>query len=146
METKTSDFHTDFGRWELNARQKPSWDGRNQLIASWIPPGSSVIDVGAGAMTLEQYLAPGTDYTPLDVVTRSDRTLRVNFNTYEIPQLTRIHDYAVCSGVLEYIIPVHLFLDTVSKWARHIILSAPVGIISFLTLILNHYFINMGCL
>lgn len=127
METKTSDFHTDFGRWELNARQKPSWDGRNQLIASWIPPGSSVIDVGAGAMTLEQYLAPGTDYTPLDVVTRSDRTLRVNFNTYEIPQLTRIHDYAVCSGVLEYIIPVHLFLDTVSKWARHIILSYAIS-------------------
>lgn len=121
------DFQTDFNRWEHNAKEKPCWDGRNQFIATLIPPGASIIDVGAGAMTLEKYLVRDTDYTPLDAVRSSERTLIVDFNTYDIPQLDYIRDYAVCSGIMEYILPTHFFIETIRKWARNIILSYAIS-------------------
>jgi len=114
---------TDFARWRKVVQETPSWDERNQLIASLIPPGSSVLDIGAGAMTLSRYLARDTHYTPMDTVAASQQTVAVDFNACQIPELSWSYDFAVCSGVLEYILPVHLFLDTVARWAHTIILS-----------------------
>lgn len=114
---------TDIARWSQNARQKPTWDDRVKLIAAMILPGSSVLDIGAGAMTLASYLAPGSEYTPLDVIPSSDRTELIDFNTYQIPELTKVYDVAVCSGVMEYVLPVDFFMFTVAAWANTIILS-----------------------
>lgn len=117
---------TDHHRWTQNAKQTPTWDKRVELIASLILPGASVLDVGAGAMTLKRYLAPGTLYTPLDAVPSSDETIIVDFNAHTIPHLNTKYDVAVCSGVMEYILPIDVFLDTISKWAHSIILTYAV--------------------
>jgi hypothetical protein len=43
------------------------WPSRAQLACRYIRPGSSVIDLGAGAEGLRRFLPRGCDYTPADL-------------------------------------------------------------------------------
>ena len=116
----------DIDRWNRVKSEKPSWDSRNRLIADHVAPNSSVLDVGAGAMTLKNYLPPGCTYQPVDVVLGCADTLLANFNTQSIPVITVRYDYVICSGVLEYIVDVDNFLNIVKEWGKTIILSYAV--------------------
>ena len=120
---KPPDEFTDLARWLKTAQEDPPWDARVQLIAKIIPEGSTVLDVGAGAMTLERYLPVGCEYTPMDIVYTADRTLYADFNSRNVPTLRTCYDYVVCSGVLEYITEVDLFMASVCAWGRRIIIS-----------------------
>lgn len=124
-ETRASRDHppVDIDRWNRVKSEQPSWDGRNMLIADHVAPNSSVLDVGAGAMTLKSYLPAGCTYQPVDVVLGCTDTLLANFNTRSIPVIPARYDYVVCSGVLEYIVDVDYFLNIVKQWGERIILS-----------------------
>jgi len=113
----------DIDRWTKNATVPPTWDARNQLMASFVAPGSSVVDVGAGAMSLKGYLPAGCTYQPVDVVQGAPETRIVNFNTRVVPTFDQKFDVAVCSGVMEYVLDPGFFIDTVRSWADRIVLS-----------------------
>ncbi len=114
---------TDKRRWRKVATEVPPWDERNAMIAKLIPPNSSVVDLGCGAMTLKARLAPGCVYQPCDVVQSAPEVLLCDFNAGLYPALTRHYDYVICSGVLEYMRDPMDFLTRISKFGSKILLS-----------------------
>lgn len=71
------------------------------MIAAYVPPGSSVVDLGCGAQTLRGHLPAGCAYQPCDVVPGPD-VIPCDLAAGRWPRLPRTYDIAVCSGVLEY--------------------------------------------
>lgn len=69
------------------------WPGRLALVASLIPPRSSVADLGAGAQGLRALLPRGCTYHPFDLP---------EFDMNEDLWPTGRYDVAVMAGVLEY--------------------------------------------
>lgn len=69
------------------------WPTRLALVASFIPPGSSVLDLGAGARALRDHLPEGCEYTPADLP-------EFDMNAGLWPE--GAFDVAVMAGVLEY--------------------------------------------
>lgn len=114
---------TDVSRWSRNAGEKPVWDERNRIVAALISPGSTVLDIGAGAMTLARHLPAGCEYQPMDVVAGNPQTWLVDFNAGRIPDVPKVFDFVVCSGVMEYVLPIGYFLNHVARWGRKVILS-----------------------
>jgi hypothetical protein len=106
-------LRNDIKRWQQNIRETPVWDERNRILASLIPPGSSVIDLGAGAQTLRHHLV-NCEYQPCDLVPHGD-ALYCDFNKNIFPATTKKYDFIVCSGVLEYIRNPHRFLSQIFK-------------------------------
>jgi hypothetical protein len=93
---------SDYRRWSDSRCLSPDWDTRTEQIASLIPPGKTVLEFGAGRMTLKNHLPEGCKYTPSDLVDRGDGTIVCDLNAGELPEFP-LHDVAVFSGVLEYI-------------------------------------------
>jgi hypothetical protein len=114
---------THMRRWRKVATEIPPWDERNRLIASLIPDGSSVVDLGSGAMTLRTHLKKGCSYQPCDVVQSAPEVLLCDFNASVYPTFSRYFDYVVCSGILEYVADVRGFLSRVSGFGKTILIS-----------------------
>lgn len=115
----------DRARWELTAQQPPPWDERNRVLASFVPPGSSVVDLGSGAQTLRDYLPAGCSYQPVDLIP-GPRVIVCDFEAGEFPSLDEPADIAVCSGVLEYLHEPGLFVARLPSLARQALLSYAV--------------------
>jgi len=111
----------DIEHWERVAQGIPSWHDRSQIIAKHIPTGSTVLDIGAGAQTLEQYLTPECEYQPCDIIAGLD-VLFCDFNTGDWSAIEQTYDYVVCAGVLEYVENLPAFLKTVCEFFTHEIL------------------------
>ena len=109
---------TDHRRW-LGCNE--SYPDRNALMAQLVPAGRTVLDVGAGQMTLRQYLPPGCAYTPLDLYPRSPDTLVCDLNKREWP--AGKWDVAVCSGVIEYVADPEWLFDRLAESAGLVIAS-----------------------
>jgi hypothetical protein len=77
-------------RWQGVADR---WPTRSALVATLIPPGSSVLDLGAGAGGLEGHLPAGCTYTGIDLPD-------FDMNKGKWPEGR--WDVAVMAGVLEY--------------------------------------------
>lgn len=115
---------THFSRWEQVAvAGPPVWDGRNKIIAGFIPDGSTVIDLGCGAQTLKNYLPDGCRYQPCDLVQSSPDVIVCDFNAGQFPRMQERFDCAVSSGVLEYIKDHERFLNEYCQIAGFVILS-----------------------
>ena len=95
------DQGTDTPRWAQMDNLATQWDARAATAAKYIPAGSSVLDIGAGAMALGTALAPGCTYQPADVVERRPGCFVVDLNRREFPPGT--YDWVTFLGVLEYI-------------------------------------------
>lgn len=97
-------FRTHKQRWiKVAFAGKPEWDNRNEVIASFIPPSCSVLDLGCGAQTIRGYLKPDCFYQPCDLVKSSPDTIVCDFNAGVYPDLKERFAVVVCSGVFEYI-------------------------------------------
>jgi hypothetical protein len=112
---------TDKARWKNVERETQWWDERNKIIASYIPQGQSVLDVGAGAQTLRNYLL-NNRYVPCDVVSRPG-TLYCDLNKDIYPPVIEKFDYIVCSGVIEYLSDPTEVISNLSKLGDNMILS-----------------------
>jgi hypothetical protein len=94
----------DVNRWQNLGNHDPVWDERTQPIANLIPPGSRVVEFGAGRRQLEQYLDPSCTYVPSDLVSRGADTIVCDLNAIPRPDFTDLNlDVAVFGGVLEYV-------------------------------------------
>jgi hypothetical protein len=116
----------DIARWSRLTGKEPGWDERNKIIAARIPPGSSVIDLGAGAQTLREHLPEGCVYQPYDLVKTTPDVVLVDFNRGIYPELPAPVDFAICSGVLEYVIDPMALLVRLPGLAREVIVSYAV--------------------
>lgn len=99
----------------------PRWSGRNQHISTFIPPQSSVLDLGCGAKDLLKYITP-TKYAGVDYYTNTYADYTVDFNgEFEIPKFE--WDYIVCSGLLEYLVNVDAFFNKIKNESKFIIVT-----------------------
>ncbi len=114
---------TNVRRWAKNIHEVPTWDSRNRVIAALVPPGITVMDIGAGAQTMRQHLKGIALYTPCDLFPTTPDTLICDFNRGILPQVPKVHDLAICSGILEYVVDPDSFFKFVTAWNRGIILS-----------------------
>ena len=111
-------------RWKKVASAgRPPWDARNEKIASFIPPNSSVIDLGCGAQTLKGHLRFGCEYQPCDLVKSSPDVIVCDFNAGLYPKSDKRFTHVVCSGVLEYVRDHRRFLKECSALGDKFILS-----------------------
>jgi hypothetical protein len=103
----------DHQRWSSPDGLEAWWEARTRVIAQLIPPGSSVIEFGAGRRQLEKYLVDASRYTPSDLVDRGPGTLVCDLNERPLPDLSlSMPSVAVFGGVLEYVKNV----DSLVSW------------------------------
>jgi len=114
---------TDFSRWAAEALIVPPWDGRNVQIAKLIRTDSSVLDIGAGNMTLRRHLASCRRYVPMDCVPTAPETAVVDLNSNDPPVFEDRFDYSVLSGVLEHLDCPERALSWASTWGREVVFS-----------------------
>ncbi len=116
-------YKTDFSRW---ANADNSWNSRTALIGAMVPPGSKVLEFGAGAMALRKYLPEGCKYIPSDVIEREPGMLVCDLNAPRLGNLPRA-DVVVFGGVLEYVEDVPRVIHRLRRLCRTIIASYAVG-------------------
>jgi hypothetical protein len=120
----TAIFRSHPRRWaKVASAGKPIWDQRNKILASFVPPGSSVVDLGCGAKTLQTHLPPSCSYQPCDLVQSSREVIVCDFNAGKYPRLPRRYSHVVCSGVFEYIREPKDFLKRVATYGDNLLLS-----------------------
>ena len=106
---------------EMIDDSKPSWDGRNEVIAAMIKGGESVLDLGAGRQSLKRYLPEGCKYVPVDLVKTSSDVIQHDFNN-GVPSVGHF-DVVVVSGVLEYLASPFMFLREAMNMGERMIVS-----------------------
>jgi hypothetical protein len=109
---------SDRKRWANLENYEPWWDARTIKLAALVPPGSRVIEFGAGRRQLEKYLDPTCTYIPSDLEDRGPGTFVCNLNHRPLPDLAPLGvNAAVFGGVLEYIHDV----ESLTAWlALHV--------------------------
>lgn len=121
---RTMLFRNNMGLWTKVAHAgKPGWDGRNAIIAGFIPAGSSVLDIGCGPQTLRQHLPAGCRYQPCDMIKSTPDVILCDLNSGIYPEVSERFDYVVCSGVFEYVRDEARFLRQIPTYAPNVILS-----------------------
>jgi len=127
--TKSRKAQRTFGlnRWETTNSLKSDWDGRTKIMSKYIVDNTKVIEFGAGRLVLSNLIPKNCVYTPSDIVDRGKGTIVLDLN--KSPLLMFDHyDYAVFSGVLEYVNNVPLLIKHLSEYIDSFILSyATVG-------------------
>ena len=105
---------SDRERWKDLGNHDVDWDERTRAISGLVPPGSHVIEFGAGRRQLERLLPANCSYRPSDIVDRGSGTLLCDLNRRPLPILGRqaALQIAVFSGVIEYVVD----LPSVLAW------------------------------
>ncbi len=93
---------------------------RIKMLADNIPAKSSVMDLGCGAQVLREY-AEG-DYLPVDRQYGEGITY-ADFNNGIYPVLDKTYDFAVVSGLLEYLYEPETFLEWTMQHAGNLLMS-----------------------
>ncbi len=122
MQAKGSAPQSDSARWARTAQGRSGWDERNRMIAGYVPPRASVLDLGAGAQTLRDHLPPDCTYQPCDIVP-GPGVLACDLDAGRWPDTGQRYDLAVCSGVLEYLHDAPAALAGIDAVARRAIVS-----------------------
>lgn len=113
---------SDTERWRNPLHADGALDhSRSQRVAGIIPPGVSVLDLGCGAMALQQYLAPGCRYHPADLVPRGGDSQVVDLNKGQFP--VGQFDWITLLGVLEYVFDPLAVLKACRAAGSHLIID-----------------------
>tara|TARA_Y200000002_G_C22684969_1_gene665586 strand:- start:3512 stop:3976 length:465 start_codon:yes stop_codon:yes gene_type:complete len=112
MDLAISEFHL----------RKPPWRERNKLIAKQLEKNKTVIDIGGGGANLLNYYTP-SKYLCIDGMSMPEVDITIDLNSDYQNQVPDGWDYAVNSGILEYIDDVPSFLDKQKKLASKYIFT-----------------------
>jgi hypothetical protein len=93
------------------------WPARMRMAAALIPPGSKVIDLGAGSQALRDMLPAGCSYTSVDL---ANADITCSLSVGELPEG---FDVAVFLGVLEYLTDPEWALRQARRAARKAVVS-----------------------
>lgn len=102
------------------------WEYRQKKIASRIPEGSSVLDVGGGKQVLKEFLKNPSEYISIDCQDVAEGTIVADLNKDGFPYEElkgKVFDVAVLQGVLEYIDDIEHLLKMVGLSARNMIVT-----------------------
>jgi hypothetical protein len=113
------------GRWRDDQLLDAEWDTRTKLMVRDIAAGSRVIDVGAGRQVARAMLPSGSEYVPMDIVSRSPDTIVCDLNRDKLPDLHA--DWVIASGVIEYVHDAAEFINWMSVVAPRIVMSYEVA-------------------
>lgn len=84
--------------------RRPHWRERNKIIAlELMEPNKSVLDIGCGAKNLQWYYKTYTDYLGLDGMPIEEVDLVIDLNSDWPSQVKPGWDYAINSGILEFV-------------------------------------------
>lgn len=118
-------MNTDIDRWATLAKSsnRPSWNGRNNEIADILMEYKpyTVLDIGAGNRDLQKLIPPHIKYSAVDCIDCGfSDTFVIDFNVTDASdiKLYSHSEFAVCSGILEYIndiVPVLKFVKNNSN-------------------------------
>ena len=99
------------------------WRRRAGVIASAIPDGASVLDLGGGFCYLAKLL-PGSRYASIDVEPWTDATIVGDLNGEAWPDAGR-WEVIVAQGVIEYMTYAGEFLERIKKyaWPRSVLIA-----------------------
>lgn len=100
-----------------------NWKTRAGIIASFIPPGSRVLDMGGGMEYLLQHLDQPGAYASIDKTRCTDRTIVADFNKGEYPVLDQGFDVVVAQGLVEYLTDPADFLQQAKAYAPMMIVT-----------------------
>ena len=113
---------SDIERWADPLDADGALDhSRSIFTAKFVNPNSSVLDVGCGAMALQNYLPDGCSYTPCDLLDRGNGCIVADLNKGEFP--TGSYDYIIFQGVLEYVYDVPAILKKTRQVAANLLLD-----------------------
>lgn len=116
-------FGIGLERWRVMTEE---WIPRARIMASLVPPGSRVLDVGAGLCSLRKFLHPDCAYVPLDFVEREPGTFICDLNSEgPLPEFPHA-DTAVMGGVFEYVYDVPRLLRHLPKTTGLVVASYAV--------------------
>lgn len=113
---------SDLERWSDPANLDPVWEYGPRCAARLVPPGSRVLDLGAGDEALAAHLPAGCGYTPSDLVPRSARTHVADLNRGELPP--GAFDVVAILATLEFVHDVEALLKALRA-------RAPLSIVSY---------------
>ena len=94
--------------YSLAQLTNPHWQHRNKMISEMMLPNSSVLDLGCGAKNLLKFYKP-SKYLGVDGVISADLVIDLNSN-FDLPAGW---DYAVNSGILEFVVRPDLYLEKI---------------------------------
>ena len=114
--------NSDAIRWSKKGSLSPEWDSRTIQMANLVPPGTTVLEFGAGRMILAKHLPPGCMYKPSDIVDRGSGTFICDLNDPVLPTFPD-HQVAFFSGVLEYVQDIPRLIDHLSSSTKVFVLS-----------------------
>lgn len=110
MQTNTEEWR------DVALGSQPAWEWRSEIIAKFIRPTDTVLDIGAGDQKLRRFVPPGCGYVPVDCVDDLPGTFLVDFNKeFRLPEAP--FDVIVCAGFLEYLNDIPQFFTSLSKEA-----------------------------
>jgi len=99
-------------RWAaLSIEQSQSWEYRAVAAAPLFAGCARVADLGCGHMLLENHLPAGTQYLPVDVVPRDERTVVCDFNVDTAESLPWA-DAVAMLDLLEYVYDCQSLIDS----------------------------------
>jgi hypothetical protein len=104
--------------YRLEYLANPHWEDRNKIIASMMLPNKKVIDLGCGAKNLLKFYKP-SEYLGVDGISSSDMVVDLNSNFL----LPAGWDYAVNSGILEFVVRPDLYLEKIKNISQEYIFS-----------------------
>jgi hypothetical protein len=116
----------DYQRWSRPLSLALVWDDRTKLIANLIPPGSRIIEFGAGRLVLKDHLPENCTYTPSDLVDRGRGTIVCDLNSGSLPSLEP-YNVAVFSGVLEYVNDVPRLVNCLAAHMNTVVASYAIS-------------------
>ena len=103
-------------KYNFNEKEGP-WDDRYRELITLLDAGCcSVMDCGAGNMSLRRMLNSEIKYFPIDNVPRYTETIVCDFNKGEFPDICV--DNAIASGVLEYITMPERFIQNLCEHSK----------------------------
>jgi hypothetical protein len=115
---------SDYARWSDADNLHAWWHERTIKLAALVPPGSAVIEFGAGRRQLEALLERPARYVPSDLVDRGPGTVICDLNARPLPALADFDvDVAVFSGVFEYVVDVPAIVEWLGGSVTHVVTS-----------------------
>jgi hypothetical protein len=106
---------------ELHLR-KPPWRFRNKLISKMIEPNKTIIDIGCGAKNFLDYY-DAKKYFGIDGMPDVGADLVTDLNQDFRPLVDSGWDYAINSGMIEFVKDVRVFLDRQKHLANEYIFT-----------------------
>jgi hypothetical protein len=96
----------------------PHWEYRNKIIAEMMTTNKRVLDLGCGAKNLLKFYTPSV-YLGVDGIPSADLVVDLN-SDFTIPGNW---DYAVNSGILEFVVRPDLYLEKIKNLSSEYIFS-----------------------